>query len=143
MPVTNVYFICEKSGDIARGAVFRSVRTTDTEYYEELKKLDGSSIICCGDVNDEEKIFRTEDGRFYFTLQDGWGYENKCIYGMKHGLFQDFGQPTTFEEALAKCDFKPQYSTFGGALKYQARREKYEVLKKYIRRLSKEKPNKE
>ena len=80
------------------------------------EKLAGKDIICCGDTEgiiaeENEKVFRSTDGRYYFTICDGWGSEDDTLYGLGIQIFHDSGHPTTPESALAECTVKPEYHT--------------------------------
>ncbi|MBQ6569022.1 MAG: hypothetical protein IJL87_02055 [Clostridia bacterium] len=129
-----IYSICKNSEDIAVNTAFKSVELSDDEGLTE--KLKGRNIICCGNVNDNEKVFKTEDGRFYFSICDGWGVANDTLYGITLGIFHDFGHSTAPKSAHAMCDIKPTYTTFGGALKYQAKKRHLDAVKEMLKRVS-------
>ena len=127
----HIFSICQKSGDIAQNTVFKSVKIADNGIITE--KLASKKIICCGNVSDDEKVFRTEDGRYYFSVCDGWGNDSDMLYGLRTHIFHDFGHPTTFEDALVECDLKPKYTTWGGAMAYHAKKGHLDVLKRIIK----------
>lgn len=130
----HVYSICEKSGDIACGMVFKTVRIIGEG--KITKRLAGRNLICCANADDDEKVFRSEDGRYYFSICDGWGFEGDTLYGIKAHIFHDFGHSTSLESALAECDVEPKYSTWGGAMACQAKKGQLNALKMFLENFS-------
>ena len=116
-----IYAICEKSGDIRADAVFHGVRIADPTTFDRIPER--SAVICCGSISDSELLFRTEDGRCYFSVCDGWGEEDGVLYGLHTGLFYDFGHPTTVETIFDECEANVgTYTTFVGCMAYHQRK---------------------
>ena len=116
----DVISICESSGDIKRGDSFVGIRFANQD--DDFADL-FDSIICCGKVRDDELLFRSGDGRYYFSIKDGWGEQNGVLYGLKRGICFDFNQQTTENDVIAECEsFKDTYHTWGGAMLYHSKK---------------------
>ncbi len=113
--------ICEKSGDIQPGTIFRSIRIADPD--DGLHIPIGSTITCIGRLDDDEMLFSAADGRYYFSIVDGWGEQNHTLYGLEIGACYDFKHSTTIESAIDEFEKKtrPTYTTWGGAMAYGAK----------------------
>ena len=121
-----IFSICERSGDILPGAAFRGVRFGDGDG----SIPEDASVVCCGRISGDALLFRTEDGRIYFSVCDGWGEEDGMLYGMQMGFSFDFRHPTAVETLPAECDAAlGTYSTWGGAMAYQARKRTLDVIR--------------
>ena len=83
-----IYSICERSGDILTGDTFQGVRLAENDKFESIPA--DAVVICCGKIEDDELLFRTVDGRYYFSLRVGWGSEVGVLYGLSQGIFFDF-----------------------------------------------------
>lgn len=59
-----IYSICEGSGDIQVGESFFGVRIVDPDALDRIPS--DAQIAYCGKIKDNELLFRTIDGRFYF-----------------------------------------------------------------------------
>ena len=70
-----IYSICAGSGDIQVGESFFGVRIVDPDALDRIPS--DAQIAYCGKIKDDELLFRTVDGRFYFSLLDGWGLKDK------------------------------------------------------------------
>lgn len=57
------------------------------------------TIECCAKISDNEILFRSKDGQYYFSLCDGWGEENGTLYGLKLGIFHDFKHPQHLKQS--------------------------------------------
>ncbi len=60
-------------------------------------------IICCGKISDDEMMFRTEDGRLFFSLQGNWGCRDGILYGTYFSVMHDFKRPTKPENIVDEC----------------------------------------
>lgn len=129
-----IYSVCRSTDDISCGAVFQNFKIADDEG-TRINTIPKTNIICCGNLNENQKLFRTEDGRYYFGLTDGWGSEEGTLFGIRLGLFYDFGHPTTFEAALNECDSLGTYSSWAGAMKYHHDKSMLKLLRPVIKRL--------
>ena len=124
----HIYTVCEKSGDILQGAVFKGVRLADRD--TSVSVPPDATIVCCGKLSEDEMLFRTEDGRYYFSLCDGWGEEDGVLYGLSQGMCFDFKHPTAAENILAECDAAlGTYCTWGGAMAYQYRKHVLDAIR--------------
>lgn len=119
-----IYFICEKSAEINPNDIFKKVIIAD----EDCIVPDEVSIVCCGNVNDEEMLFRSSDGRYYFSIKDGWGAESGILYGITRGLYFDFQHPTTDQTILSEC-LTGHYRSWAGAMAFQGKKHTLETIK--------------
>lgn len=117
-----VFTICPESRDLWSGELFDRVVTA-----EQGAGLTGipadTKIWCVAPVSESEMLFRTLDGRYYFSLCNGWGEKGSTLYGLEIGIYFDFGHPTT-QESLAD-EYKNalgNYQTWGGAMAYHHRK---------------------
>jgi len=132
-----IYSVCKTTGDISCGEVFEIIRIANEwdvrfGYHTPIPR---TKIICCGDLNANQKLFRTANGQYYFGIADGWGAKDGILYGMCIGFFYDFGHPMTFEAILAECDAKYSPNTMSGSMKERQRRSTMSDLKPIIQRL--------
>ena len=61
--------------------------------------------MLCGPVtswehtDQNEMLFSSGNGRYYFTVRDGWGVEDNCFYALSIGeIKRDFKKPDSIEE---------------------------------------------
>ena len=92
--------VCETSRAICRGDAFRGCRVAEGGGRAFLPEDQGA--VCLGAISEEELLFRTQDGRCYFSIRDGWGEEDGILYGLKAGFSLDFGHPMSEEELLSE-----------------------------------------
>lgn len=132
--------VCERSGDIRPGEIFQGIIMAQRD--DRLASLPvRARIVCCGKVSDEELLFRTEDGRCYFSVLDGWGSrnvsqngsENRALYALRIGLFHQFGRPTTAETLPAACEealrlYRNRIGSWITAMIYDARKRTLEKI---------------
>lgn len=132
-----IYSVCRTTGDIACGEAFENIKIADDEdmkFYSD-NPFQKKKFICCGNRDDNEKLFRTEDGQLYFGIKGGWRSEGGTLYGIRCGIYYDFGHPTTFESALAECDIKYSPTCWASAMKEHSRRYTLSLLKPFIQKL--------
>jgi len=122
--------ICRKSRKITPGDSFRCVIVEEDSLYPLPKD---TAVICCGAISREEMLFRTEDGRYYFSLVDGWGSEGDTLYGLDVDLFFDFKHPTDAAVIREECNAAlGTYSTWCGAMAYHHRKDMFEKILKVM-----------
>ena len=122
--------ICLNSKEINTGDVFRCVKVITDDPSALPQK---TPVVCCGTVTTEEMLFRTEDGRYYFSLVDGWGAEKEVLYGLNIGLFYDFMHPTEVSSIAEECKTAlGTYTTWGGAMAYNFRKRTLQRIKEVI-----------
>ncbi len=124
--------ICKKSGDIKPGAVFCSFEVAQSVSGLELVK--NQTVICCGKVNDNEILFKTEDGQYYFSILNGWGEQDGILYGLAGGLFYNFRRPMTDKDIIEEIDRLGDYHSWGGALRYMGQKTVIEKIILVIRK---------
>ena len=128
-----IYSICEKSGDILKGDTFRGVRLAENEKYESIPG--DAVVICCGKIEDDELLFCTADGRYYFSLCGGWGSEEGVLYGLSQGIFFDFKQHTNEETILSECQSNlGTYHTWAGAMAHRSRKHTLDSIAAVLKR---------
>ena len=123
--------ICEESRDFHVGDTFKKVVFADDDD-EQIKTNIG--IYYCGKVSGDEALFRTGDGRVYFSICNGWGEKDGILYGLEQGFFFDFGHSTTEETTLTECkNSLGTYSTWGGAMAFQSRKGTLDTIAKVMK----------
>ena len=128
--------ICEKSEDILPGEIFTGVRLADRDEFNSIPAV--VTVVCCGKINNHELLFRTGNGRFYFSVRDGWGEEDGVLYGLRQGFCHDFKHPTTAETIIEECDAAVgTYHTWGGAMAYQSRKHTLDVIRSVVEGMKK------
>ena len=81
-------------------------------------------------------LFSSGNGRYYFTVRDGWGVEDNCLYTLSIGAIRrDFKKPVTIEE-IESCVNNPKelrgtYSALAIGMKLKDDKEILKVLKQY------------
>ena len=83
-----------------------------------------------------ETLFTSGNGRYYFTVFDGWGVEDNCLYALSIGAIRrDFKKPVTVEDIEFSVNHpkEPQstYSALSIGMKLKDDREILKVLKQY------------
>lgn len=122
--------ICRNSGLLAPEEGFRCV-TVDEDALYSLPT--DTPVVCCGAISRDEMLFRTEDGRCYFSLIDGWGAEGGVLYGIDVGIYCDFGLPTDAAALRAECTAAlGTYGTWCGAMAYHSRKEAFAKILKVM-----------
>lgn len=81
-------------------------------------------------------LFSSGNGRYYFTVRDGWGVEDNCLYALSIGAIRrDFKKPVTIEEIERGINNpeepKSAYSALAIKMKLKDDKEILKVLKQY------------
>ena len=79
---------------------------------------------------------QAETGRYYFTVRDGWGVEDNCLYALSIGAIRrDFKKPVTIKEIESGVNNPKEprgtYSALSIGMKLKDDREILNVLKQY------------
>lgn len=128
---SRVYAICERSGDVQVGSVFSFVVIAAPNSF---RSLPDTAVVCCGRDSSGWPLFRTVDGRYYFSLTGGYGEEDGILYGLDVGLYYDFGHPTDEANILEECAAQVgTYHSFCGALAYGDRKRKLDRIAAVMR----------
>ncbi len=91
-------------------------------------------ITVCGYTDCGEMLLSSGNGRYYFTVRDGWGVEDNCLYALSVGaIMRDFKKPVTIEEIESGVN-NPQeprgaYSAMSMKMKLETDKEILKVLK--------------
>ena len=135
-----IYSVCKKSGSITAGQTLKGIRLADEDGMEDYSALTYANTVCCGKVSGDEILFRTEDGRYYFSVCDGWGEENGVLYGIELGIFYDFGHPTSVENIPTECRIALEsctYNSWAGAMAAHTKKEELEDIGRVMRKYAK------
>lgn len=126
--------ICTKDRTIfQKGAVFDKITVLNS---------DPCGSMLCGPVtflgctDRYEMLFTSGNGRYYFTVRDGWGVEDNCLYALSIGAIRrDFKKPVTVEDIEFSVNHpkepKSTYSALAIRMKLKADKEILKVLKQY------------
>lgn len=89
--------ICRKDKTVfQRGMVFDKITVLNSDFF--------GSMLCgpvtfWGHTDRYEMLFSSGNGRYYFTVCDGWGVKDNCLYALSVGAIQrDFKKPVTVAE---------------------------------------------
>ena len=135
-----IYSVCKKSGSITVGQTFKGIRLANEDGMEDYSALTHANTVCCGKASGDELLFRTEDGRYYFSVCDGWGEENGVLYGIELGIFYDFGHPTSAESIPTECRTALEsctYNSWAGAMAAHAKKEELADIERVMRTYAK------
>ena len=126
--------ICKKDRTIfQKGAVFDRITVLNS---------DPCGSMLCGPVtflgctDCYEMLFTSGNGRYYFTVRDGWGVEDNCLYALSIGAIRrDFKKPVTVEEIESGVNNPKEprgtYSALAIGMKLKDDKEMLKVLKQY------------
>lgn len=89
--------ICKKDRTLfQKGAVFDKITVLNSDPCDSM--LCGP-VTFLGHTDSYEMLFSSGNGRYYFTVRDGWGVEDNCLYALSIGAIRrDFKKPVTVEE---------------------------------------------
>ena len=116
-----------------KGAVFDKITVLNS---------DPCGSMLCGPVtflgctDRYEMLFTSGNGRYYFTVRDGWGVEDNCLYALSIGAIRrDFKKPVTVEEIESGVNNPKEprgtYSALAIGMKLKDDKEILKVLKQY------------
>ena len=116
-----------------KGAVFGKITVLNSDLC--------GSMLCgpvtfLGHTDSYEMLFSSGNGRYYFTVCDGWGVEDNCLYALSIGAIRrDFKKPVTVEEIESGVNNPKEprgtYSALAIGMKLKDDREILKVLKQY------------
>lgn len=84
---SEVFEICKNSPDIDIGDSFKGVISADSIYDYAYKPCH-----CIGKVNDENRVFFTDDMRSCFSVYGGWGKKGNFLYTLGIYNQMNFGR---------------------------------------------------
>ena len=126
--------ICKKDRTIfQKGAVFDKITVLNSDPYDSM--LCGP-VTFLGCTDRYEILFTSGNGRYYFTVRDGWGVEDNCLYALSIGaICRDFKKPVTVEDIEFSVNHpkepKSTYSALSIGMKLKDDKEILKVLKQY------------
>ena len=116
-----------------KGAVFDKITVLNSDHC--------GSMLCgpvtfLGCTDRYEMLFTSGNGRYYFTVRDGWGVEDNCLYALSIGAIRrDFKKPVTIEEIEFSVNHskepKSTYLALSIGMKLKDDKEILKVLKQY------------
>lgn len=116
-----------------KGAVFGKITVLNSDLC--------GSMLCgpvtfLGHTDSYEMLFSSGNGRYYFTVREGWGVEDNCLYALSIGaILRDFKKPVTVEEIESGVNNPKEprgtYSALAIGMKLKDDREILKVLKQY------------
>ena len=126
--------ICKNDRTIfQKGAVFDKITVLNSDHC--------GSMLCgpvtfLGCTDHYEMLFTSGNGRYYFTVRDGWGVEDNCLYALSIGAIRrDFKKPVTVEDIEFSVNHpkepKSTYSALSIGMKLKDDKEILKVLKQY------------
>lgn len=118
---------------LKKGSIFDKITVLKSGFY--------GSMLCgpvtfLGRTDSYEMLFSSGNGRYYFTVRDGWGVEDNCLYALSIGAIRrDFKKPVTIEEIEFGVNNPKEprstYSALSIGMKLKDDREILKVLKQY------------
>ena len=126
--------ICKKDRTIfQKGAVFDKIIVLNSDPCDSM--LCGP-VTFLGCTDRYEMLFTSGNGRYYFTVRDGWGVEDNCLYALSIGAIRrDFKKPVTVEEIESGVNNPKEprgtYSALAIGMKLKDDKEILKVLKQY------------
>lgn len=95
--------VCRQNVSVKTGDVFRGINFAEKP---DLPKIDflKQKVYVHGIAYEDELLVSTKKQRYFFTLRDGWGMKDDYLYGMRLGIFMDFGHSVTREEIQEMAD---------------------------------------
>ena len=93
-------------------------------------------VTFLGRTDSYEMLFSSGNGGYYFTVRDGWGVEDNCLYALSIGAIRrDFKKPVTIEEIESGVNNPKEprgtYSALAIGMKLKDDKEILKVLKQY------------
>lgn len=98
-----VYSVCRQNMSVKTGDVFRGVRFAEEIHRSEIDFFK-REIYVHGIVSENELLVSAEKQRYFFTLRDGWGAKDGYLFGIRLGIFMDFGRSVQREEIQEMAD---------------------------------------
>ena len=126
--------ICTKDRTIyQKGAVFDKIIVLNSDPCDSM--LCGP-VTFLGCTDRYEILFTSGNGRYYFTVRDGWGVEDNCLYALSIGAIRrDFKKPVTIGEIESGVNNPKEprgtYSALAIGMKLKDDKEILKVLKQY------------
>ena len=126
--------ICKKDRTIfQKGAVFDKITVLNSDPCDSMLC---SPVTFLGHTDSYEMLFSSGNGRYYFTVCDGWGVEYNCLYALSVGaICRNFKNPVTVEEIESGVNNPKEprgtYSALAIGMKLKDDKEILKVLKQY------------
>ena len=109
--------ICKNNKDVEIGDHYIGVLVPD-DLYELSKK----PCTCIGKYYDNERFFRTDDMRYYFSVKDGWAETDGYLAAIRTGFVLPFSAPTDFNDLKEFTESPPPARSANGAIVQRAKR---------------------
>ena len=118
---------------LKKGSIFDKITVLKSGFY--------GSMLCgpvtfLGRTDSYDMLFSSGNGRYYFTVRDGWGVEDNYFYALSVGAIKrDFKKPVTIEEIEFSVNNPKEpsgaYSAAAIGMKLKDDKEILKVLKHY------------
>ena len=97
-----------------KGMMFDKIVVSDSDFRDP--KLCGS-VTFLGFTDCCEMLLSSGNGRYYFTVRDGWGVEDNCLYALSVGeINRDFQRTVTTKEIEYMANNPPEPRGFCSAM---------------------------
>lgn len=122
-----VYSVCCMNDDVKSGDVFDGVFFAEEPSYPNTAL--GSEAVCIhGFIAEDELLASAGNQRYFFSLKDGWGAQDRHLFAIKCGFFMDFGSSVTREDILALIRKPLKKKGTYASLAEHGRREQMKVI---------------
>lgn len=98
--ITKIYSVCCMNDDVKSGDVFDGVFFAEEPSYPNTA-LGSQAVQIHGLIAEDELLASAGKQRYFFSLKDGWGAQDRHLFAIKCGFFMDFGSSVTREDILA------------------------------------------
>lgn len=95
--------VCRQNVSVKTGDVFRGIHFAEKPDLPKIGFLK-QKVCVHGIIYEDELLVSARKQRYFFTLRDGWGVKDGYLYGMRLGIFMDFGHSVTREEIQEMAD---------------------------------------
>lgn len=91
---------------LRKDSTFDKINVLKSGFYGSMLR---GPVTFLGHTDSCEMLFSSGNGRYYFTVRDGWGVEDNCFYALSIGAIKrDFKKPVTIEEIEHEIN-NPEY----------------------------------
>ena len=112
--------ICRKDNTVfKKGMVFNDIKVLYSDFCGSMLT---PPITFCGYTDKNELLFSSGNGRYYFSLCDGWGVQNDCLYALSVGeIRRDYKRAVTVNEIEYEANNPKEPKSAYGALLIRAK----------------------
>ena len=112
--------ICKKDHTIfKKGMVFNCIKVLNPDLCSSMLT---PPVTFCGYTDKYELLFSSGNGQYYFSLCDGWGVQDGCLYALSIGeIRRDYKKPVTVDEIEYEANNPKEPKSTYGALSIRAK----------------------